>query len=93
MKPMNISEDIISLSDFKNHASRMLHQLRTSHRPIVITQNGRPAGVVISPAEFDTLTETSRFVQAVKNGLADVEKGRVLSDEELDRALDEAALD
>ena len=33
--------------------------------------------------------ETNLFVEAVENGLADIEQGRVITDEELDRALDD----
>lgn len=89
MKSIHVSENIVSLTDFKNHASKMLRQMQSSHRPIIITQNGRAAGVLISPAEFDLLSEQSRFVQAVQSGLNDVEQGRVLSEEERDRVLDE----
>lgn len=92
MKSIHISEDIVSLSDFKNHASKMLHQIQTSHRPIIITQNGRPAGVLISPAEFDNLSEKNRFIEAVKNGLDDIEHNRVVSDDELDRELNETPM-
>ncbi len=92
MKNFQVSEDIVSLSDFKNHASRMLNQMQHSHRPIIITQNGRPAGVLISPAEFDLLSERSRFIQAVQSGLEDVAQGRVVADEDLDKALDEASM-
>ncbi|MBI5556840.1 MAG: type II toxin-antitoxin system Phd/YefM family antitoxin [Deltaproteobacteria bacterium] len=67
MKPIHVSDDIVSLSDFKNHASKMLRHVQTSHRPVIITQNGKPAGVLISPAEFDYLSEKNRFINAVKN--------------------------
>jgi prevent-host-death family protein len=93
MKPIHVAEDIVSLSDFKNHASKMLRQVQTSRRPIVITQNGKPAGVLISPAAFDYLSYKNRFIKAVEKGLADVEQGRVLTDEELDRTLNETAMD
>ena len=92
MKSIHVSENIVSLSDFKNHASKMLRQMQSSHRPIIITQNGRAAGVLISPAEFDLLSEQSRFIQAVQSGLSDVEQGRILTEEELERALDEAQM-
>ena len=93
MKPIHVAEDIVSLSDFKNHASKMLRRVQTSRRPIVITQNGKPAGVLISPAEFDHLSDKNRFIKAVEKGLDDVSHGRVLTDQELDKALDEAAMD
>ena len=87
MKPLNISQNIISLSDFKNKASKMLHEIQTSHRPFVITQNGKAAAVLISPSDFDLLTEQVQFVDAVQSGLADVQNGRLLPDEDLDKEL------
>ncbi len=44
----------------------------------MITQNGRPACVIISPAEFDRLRERQAFLEAVADGLSDIKAGRVL---------------
>jgi prevent-host-death family protein len=87
MKPIKTSQNIVSLSAFKNKASRMLHEVQSSHRPLVITQNGKAAAVLISPTDFDLLTEQLRFVDAVQKGLTDVQQGRVLPDEDLDKEL------
>ena len=65
MKPIQVSQDILPLGEFKTHASQALRRVRESQRPIVITQNGKPAGVLLSPEEFDRLTERERFVAAV----------------------------
>ena len=62
----------------------MLHEVQSSHRPLVITQNGKAAAVLISPSDFDLLTEQVRFVDAVQRGLADVQNGQVISNEDLD---------
>jgi prevent-host-death family protein len=93
MTSLHVSEDIVSLSDFKNNASKMLRLVRASHRPVVITQNGKAAGVLISPADFDQLTERARFVSAVEAGMSDAREGKLVSDEDLSGALDEALLD
>jgi len=87
MRPINISKNIVSLSDFKNKASKMLHEIQNSRRPLVITQNGKAAAVLISPSDFDLLTEQARFVEAVQRGLEDVQNGRVLPDEDLGKEL------
>ena len=87
MKPINISQNIVSLSDFKTKASRMLHEIQNSRRPLVITQNGKAAAVLISPSDFDLLTEQARFVDAVQRGLADVQNGRMRPDDDLDKEL------
>ena len=92
MKPLRISEDIITLSDFKNHASSVLSRIQSSKRPIVITQNGKATAVLMTPAEYDRLSEQSRFVSAVNQGLDDVNNDRIYTEEEMDKVLDEAFL-
>ncbi len=92
MKPLRISEDIITLSDFKNHASNVLSRIQSSKRPIVITQNGKAAAVLMTPAEYDQLSEQSRFVSAVNQGRDDVNHDRIYTEEEMDKVLDKAFL-
>lgn len=87
MKSISISQNIISLSEFKNKASKMLHEVRSSHRPLVITQNGKAAAVLLAPSDYDLLTEQVRFVEAVQSGLTNVQNGQVLPDEDLDNEL------
>ncbi len=88
MKPIQVSQDILPLGEFKTHASKALLRVRETQRPIVITQNGKPAGVLLSPEEFDRLTEQERFVTAVRDGLADSAAGRVIDDDELESELE-----
>lgn len=89
MKPLQVSEDILPLGEFKTQASRVIRQLQTSRRPVVITQNGRPAAVLITPEDFDAIHGRERFMAAVDEGLADVEAGRLLDSDEVSRLLDE----
>jgi prevent-host-death family protein len=81
MRALRISQDIVPVSDFKAQAADWLRRVADSGQPLVITQNGKAAGVLLSPARFDELTEQARFVQAVEAGLADSEAGRVHSHE------------
>lgn len=79
MRAVRIAEDIVPVSDFKAQAADWLRRVAETDHPIVITQNGKAAGVLLSPAQFDALTERARFVAAVDEGLADVEAGRIHS--------------
>ena len=83
-EPLQVSEDIIPLGEFRTHTARVLRDMREQRRPVVITQNGRAAAVLLSPEEFDRLSERARFVAAVSEGLADVEAGRIVEDEALE---------
>ena len=62
MRPVRISEDIVPVSDFKAQAADWLKRVSETGQPVVITQNGKAAGVLISPAEFDRLTERARLL-------------------------------
>lgn len=88
MKPIQIAEDIVPLADFKARASRLFRQIREEQRPVIITQNGKPAAVLITPEEFDRLGERDRFLAALREGLADSNAGRLIDDEELGAELD-----
>ncbi len=82
MRSPLISEDIFPIGEFKKHASRLFRRVRTERRPVIVTQNGAPVGVVVPPDEYDRLMERERFIAAVEAGLADAEAGRVLSEKE-----------
>jgi prevent-host-death family protein len=87
MKPLRVAEDIVPISELEAHASEVVEGLRTRGRPMIITQCGKPAAVLISPEEFDRLTYEAHVVAAIEQGLADGEAGRVVDDEELGRVL------
>lgn len=83
MRPLRISENIVPVSDFKAKAAHWLRLLDESSEPVVITQNGKAAGVLLSPAAYDELTEQFRFMRSVEQGLADIDAGRVIPHEEV----------
>ncbi len=66
------------LGAFKAQASRLLKELQQETSPLVITQNGRPAAVMLLPQAYDELQERQEFLQAVVHGLADAVAGRVV---------------
>jgi prevent-host-death family protein len=89
MKQLQISKDIFPLGVFKTKASNILKQLHKSQRPVVITQNGNPTAVLITPESYDSLIEDKQFTEAVREGLEDSVAGRVIDDEKLTKTLDD----
>ena len=83
MKEVQISDGIIPLGEFKAQAARLLKRIGESGQPMVITQNGRPAGVLLSPREYDRMQERQRFLESIAAGLADAENGRTITTMEL----------
>jgi prevent-host-death family protein len=83
MKDLLVSRDIIPLGELKAKASQLIARLGKGEGPVVITQNGRPAAVVLSPADYDRLRERDRFLASVAAGIADAETGEVMDTETL----------
>lgn len=87
MKTIQLAKDVVAIGAFKSQAAAWLNHLRDSGHPIVITKNGKPAGVLLSPLEFDRLQEKERFLESVAKGLTDAEADRVMDSAEVHRRL------
>ncbi len=79
MDEVDVAEGIVPLGQFKTQASRYLRHLREGSTPLVVTQNGRPAAVLLSPAAYQALREREAELEAVATGLADAEAGRIVA--------------
>lgn len=71
-----VAEDIVPIAALKAHLSDVVRSL-DSRRPLVVTLNGKPAAVMMSPREFDALSARARVAAKVSAGLADIDAGRV----------------
>lgn len=87
MKNIMVSSDIIPVGQFKAGLAKYLKEIQDNRNSLIITQNGKPAGVLISPAEFDELRETKHFIDSVSRGLSNAEKGEVLTTSQLKKEL------
>ncbi|MCL4706559.1 type II toxin-antitoxin system prevent-host-death family antitoxin [bacterium] len=87
MKQISIANDIIPVGEFKTGLAKWLKSVRDSGRPLVITQNGRPAGVLLSPEAFDQLGHSKSFKESVQRGLVDAEAQRVFDASQLKQEL------
>ena len=90
MKELSVSKGIIPVGEFKTSISKCLKDIQQTGHPIIITQNGRPAGVLLSPNEYDNLTYTKQFIDSVSRGIHDADTGEVLSKDQIQIELQKA---
>ncbi len=83
MKNISVTNDIIPVGQFKSGLAKYLKDIQVRKHSLVITQNGKPAGVLVSPAEYDSLNETKMFIESISRGLADSENGDTFSTTQL----------
>lgn len=87
MKNINVSSDIIPIGEFKSSMAKWLNTAKNTGQPLIITQNGRPAAVLLSPEEFDNLQYNKLFVDSVTRGISDIETGKVYETQQLKEKL------
>ena len=87
MPQVNYAEDIVPLSSFRADVTRLMSQTRQTHRPIVITQNGRAANVFLDVADYQRLLDKLDMIMDIHKGEQDIAAGRVHSTEDVRRAV------
>jgi antitoxin YefM len=55
LKTISISNDIVPIAEFKTGISKWFKYIQEAGHPLIITQNGKPAGVLLSPGDYDEL--------------------------------------
>jgi prevent-host-death family protein len=77
---MSLSEQL-SLADVKNHLSEVIDRVERQHGWVVITKDGRPAAVLLSVEDLESLEETLEVMRdpglldAVREAEAEVATG------------------
>jgi len=76
---MDLTQDILSLSDFKRRSAALLEQLKATKRPLVLTVNGKAELVVQDAASYQRMERLALRIEAIEGieeGLASMEEGR-----------------
>ena len=78
MKRPRVDEDIKPLSEFRANATACIQQVTRTKRPLVITQHGRSAVVVLDASEYEALLDRLELLEDLQASEADLREGRVL---------------
>jgi antitoxin YefM len=87
MKTISVKNDIVPVAEFKTRLSKWFKSLQDTGHPLIIAQNGKPAGVLLSPNDYDELVYKKSFLDSVGRGIADADSGRTFRTKALRAAL------
>src|SRR5476649_2691531 len=88
IKTIQLATDLVTVAEFKDHMGAYLDRVQSTGHPIVITKNGKAAGVIVSPAEYDRILYKQAFMDSVTRGKVDGDAGRVKSTKEAKRNIE-----
>ena len=75
MQRIQLQEDIQPLSEFRSKVASYLEKVNKNKRPLVITQNGKSAAILIGVSEYDNLIEKIEILEEVKFAESQISAG------------------
>jgi len=80
---MNISTDIKPITYLKSKTADLLKQINETHRPVIITQNGKPRAVLQDPKSYDNMRNAIGILKLISQGEEEIKNGKSKSQEEV----------
>jgi len=79
--------EIIPVSDLRQDAATILKRIQASQQPLVITQRGRAAAIMLSVEAYERLSHTQELLDLLARGEQEIAAG---NGSDLDEVLAEA---
>jgi len=79
--------EIVPVSDLRRDAAAVLERLRKERRPLVVTQRGRAAAVLVSIEEYERSERERELLHLLAQGEREIAAGK---GHDLDAVLEEA---
>ena len=70
-----VMSETLPLAEIKARLSEIVDRIEAEHERVILTRNGRPAAVLISPEDLEALEDTLELV-ADSQARADIERAR-----------------
>jgi antitoxin YefM len=77
------SEDVVPFSECRNNFSAYIGQVQSTHRPILVTQNGRAASYLVNATDFDDLMDTLDLMRDVEISRREIAEGKGIPHEQV----------
>jgi len=79
MQKLKIDQDIRPMSEVRKGMAAFIKKVHETKRPLVITQRGRSAAVLIDAQEYEAMQEKIELLSDVQTALSQLEKGEGVS--------------
>ena len=81
MQKLKFDQDIKPLSEVRNGMASFIKQVHETKRPLIITQRGKSAAVLIDVYEYELMQGKIDFLADIRTSLNQLNKGEGISHE------------
>ena len=72
---MNLSPHLTPLTEVRRHTAEVFEQVRATKQPVMVTEHGREAGVIMDPEAFHLMTERLALLEEIAMGETEIAQG------------------
>ena len=76
MSRLRLADDVKPLSEFRSGVASCIRQVRKTKRPVVITQHGKSAAVLMDIAHYEALIDRIETLQDIRSGEQQISEGK-----------------
>lgn len=76
MQRFKVDQDIRSMSEFRTGIASFLKQVHDTKRPLIITQHGKGAAVILDVGEYEAMQDKIELLQDIHTSIAQLENGQ-----------------
>lgn len=70
------TQDIRPLADFRANLAAVVRQVQRTKRPVILTQHGRSAAVLVDAGEYEALVDRAELLEDVRVAEAETAAGK-----------------
>jgi len=83
MATLKPSQDVQPLSAFRANAAGFLDQVRATKRPLVLTQHGKSAAVVLDVDQYEALVDEIELIRDIRQAKEELARGEGIPHDEV----------
>ena len=75
--PINIVDDIHSITELKRNTNGILDQVHKTCRPVILTLNGKPEAVLLDPHEYQKMVSSFNMLKMLIPAEEEINAGKI----------------
>ena len=75
MQRLRIDQDIRPMSEFRTGIASFIKQVHDTKRPLIITQHGKSAAVLVDVGEYEAMQEKIELLSDIHTSISQIENG------------------
>jgi antitoxin YefM len=86
------SVDVRPVTEFRSHTSAVLEQVQRTRRPVILTQHGRSAAVLLNVDVYEALVDEVAVIRDIRTAEAQLDAGMGIPHDVVEKRLRERHL-